>query len=170
MKRTYQVVTKPSTLSSREVAEFLSQDGQLLLPLVELLERGEKAIDEVIDVMGRATVEAVLRMSAEQLAGPKRQGRRADDRALYWHGSQPGRVTLSERKLRVGKAASAQEDGEAGGARRGRDPGVRRDAARSAPCRPHVGDHAERRLDPALRDGPAGDGRAGRHRQVGGLP
>ena len=48
MKRTYQVVTKPSTLSSRELAEFLSQDGQLLLPLVELLERGEQAIDEVI--------------------------------------------------------------------------------------------------------------------------
>ena len=70
MKRTYQVVTKPSTLSSRELAEFLSKDGQLLLPLVELLERGEKASDEVIDVMGRATVEAVLRMSAEQLAGP----------------------------------------------------------------------------------------------------
>ena len=67
------------------------------------MERGEKAIDEVIDVMGRATVEAVLRMSAEQLAGPKRQGRRADDRALYWHGSQPGRVTLSERQLRVEK-------------------------------------------------------------------
>ena len=103
MKRTYQVVTKPSTLSSRELAEFLSKDGQLLLPLVELLERGEKAIDEVIDVMGRATVEAVLRMSAEQLAGPKLQGRRADDRALYWHGSQPGRVTLSERQLRVEK-------------------------------------------------------------------
>ena len=103
MKRTYQVVTKASTLSSRELAEFLSKDGQLLLPLVELLERGEKAIDEVIDVMGRATVEAVLRMSAEQLAGPKRQGRRADDRALYWHGSQPGRVTLSERQLRVEK-------------------------------------------------------------------
>ena len=70
MKRTYKVVTKPSTLSSRELAECLSKDGQLLLPLVELLERGEKAIDEVVDVMGRATVEAVLRMSAEQLAGP----------------------------------------------------------------------------------------------------
>ena len=135
MKRTYQVVTKPSTLSSRELAEFLSKDGQLLLPLVELLERGEKAIDEVIDVMGRATVEAVLRMSAEQLAGPKRQGRRADDRALYWHGSQNHVERTSAAR---GKAASAQEDGAAGGARRGRDPGVRRDAARSAPCRPHV--------------------------------
>ena len=80
MKRTYQNVTKPSTLSSRAHAEFLSKDGQLLLPLVELVERGEKAIDEVIDVLGRATVEAVLRMSAEQRAGPKLPGRRADDR------------------------------------------------------------------------------------------
>ena len=103
MKRTYQVVTKPSTLSSRALAEFLSKDGQLLLPLVELVERGEKAIDEVIDVLGRAAVEAVLRMSAEQLAGPKRQGRRVDDCAVYWHGSQHGRVTLSERQLRVEK-------------------------------------------------------------------
>ena len=38
MKRTYQNVTKPSTLSSRARAEFLSKDGQLLLPLVELVE------------------------------------------------------------------------------------------------------------------------------------
>ena len=28
MKRTYQVVTKPSTLSRCELAEFLSKDGQ----------------------------------------------------------------------------------------------------------------------------------------------
>ena len=40
-----------------------------MIPLVELLEKGERAIDEVIDVMGRATIEAVLRMSAEQVAG-----------------------------------------------------------------------------------------------------
>ena len=42
------------------------------------MERGEKALDEVIDVMGRATIEAVLRMSAEQLAGPKRPGERGE--------------------------------------------------------------------------------------------
>ena len=101
MKRTYEIVTKPSTLSSCELAEFLSKDGQLLLPLVEFLERGEKAIDEVINVLGRVTVEAVLRMSAEQLAGPKRQGRCAADRALYWYGSQKGRVKLRERYFRV---------------------------------------------------------------------
>ncbi len=36
--------------------------------------------------MGRATIEAVLRMSAEQVAGPKEPGRRDADRELYWHG------------------------------------------------------------------------------------
>jgi putative transposase len=101
MKKPYQIVAETPKVSSRELAEFLSRDGQILLPLVELLERGEKAIDEVIDVMGRATVEAVLRMSAEQVAGAKRQGCRGDDRELYWHGSQKGRIALKERQLRV---------------------------------------------------------------------
>ena len=42
--------------------------------LVELLEQGDRAIDEVIDVMGRVLVEAVLQMSAEQVAGRRRRG------------------------------------------------------------------------------------------------
>ena len=107
-----------STASSRELADWLAKDGQLLVPLVELLEKGERAIDEVIDVMGRATVEAVLQMSAEQVAGPKAQGRRGPDREVYWHGVQGGRVALKERQLRVArprlrkKRRRADESGE----------------------------------------------------------
>ena len=89
--------------SSRELADWLAKDEQLLIPLVELLEKGEQAIDEVIDVMGRATIEAVLKMSAEQVAGPKEQGRRDADRELYWHGVRAGRVALKERQLQVDK-------------------------------------------------------------------
>ncbi len=103
MKRPYKIVHDTSTASSRALAEWLAKDGQLLVPLVELLEKGERAIDEVIDVMGRATVEAVLQMSAEQVAGPKAQGRRGPDRAVYWHGVQGGRIALKERQLRVAK-------------------------------------------------------------------
>ena len=77
--------------------------GSLRIPLVELLEKGERAIDEVIDVMGRATIEAVLQMSAAQVAGPKEQGRRDADREVYWHGVQAGRVALKERQLQVDK-------------------------------------------------------------------
>ena len=106
MKERYKIVSgasTPETPDRRELADWLAKDGQLLIPLVELLEKGERAIDEVIDVMGRATIEAVLRMSAEQVAGPKEQGRRDADRELYWHGVQAGRVALKERQLRVDK-------------------------------------------------------------------
>ena len=72
--------------SSRELAEFLAQDGQCLLPMLDLITQGERAIDEVVDVMGRATIEAIFRMSAEQIAGPRRQGK-ATEREVYWHGT-----------------------------------------------------------------------------------
>ena len=97
-KKPYRIVSGASKRSpgSRELAGWLAKDGQLLMPMVELLEKGERAIDEVIDVMGRATIEAVLQMSAVQVAGPKEQGRRDADRDLYWHGTQTGRVALQE--------------------------------------------------------------------------
>ena len=102
MKKPYRILPRASTPSSRELAAWLAKDGQLLIPLVELIEKGERAIDEVIDVMGRATVEALLEMRAEQV-GPKAQGRRGPDRKVYWHGVQAGRVALTERRLRVAK-------------------------------------------------------------------
>ncbi len=38
------------------MAEFLAQEGQFLLPMVQLIEGAELAVDELIDVMGRATI------------------------------------------------------------------------------------------------------------------
>src|SRR5688572_30390281 len=96
------VVDSSSKLDSRELAEFLTKEGQLLLPLLDLVTQGQRAIDEVIDVMGRATIEAILKMSAEEVAGKRQQGK-ASDRPHYWHGTQPGRVALAERQLRVDK-------------------------------------------------------------------
>jgi hypothetical protein len=79
---------KESPLSSQELASFLSKEGQLLLPMLDLVEQAQLAIDEVIDVMGRATIEAVLQMSAAELAGPKQQGKKTD-REIVYHGVQP---------------------------------------------------------------------------------
>ena len=53
MKRTYEVA---SATDKRAMAEFMKREGQFLLPMVELVERTELAIDEVIQVMGRATI------------------------------------------------------------------------------------------------------------------
>lgn len=56
--------------------EFLVKNGQALLPMVELIERSEMAVDELIDAPGRATIEAVLRLSAQGIAGPPQPVRR----------------------------------------------------------------------------------------------
>ena len=68
MKRTYEVRDRAD---KRAIREFLKREGQFLLPMLELVEQTEVAIDEVIQVMGRATIEAVLEMSAEGVAGVK---------------------------------------------------------------------------------------------------
>jgi len=85
----------------RALAEFLQKEGQLLLPMVELIERSQEAVDELIDVTGRATLEAVLALSAQGVAGPKHPGKEAG--AVRWHGRQHGLVSLSDRKIRVTK-------------------------------------------------------------------
>ena len=70
--------------------------------MVDLIERLRMAVDELIDVAGRATIEAVLQLSAEQVGGPRTPGQRRLDRP-HWHGRQAGRVCLRERKLGVRK-------------------------------------------------------------------
>jgi transposase-like protein len=105
MAERYQIVstdTNDRLPDSQELARFLAKDGQLLLPLLDLINNAQCAIDDLIDVMGRATIEAVLQMSAAQLAGPRQQGK-ATEREIVYHGTQKGRVALKERQLRVDK-------------------------------------------------------------------
>jgi len=77
----------------------LVKNGQALLPMVELIEQSKLAVDELIDVLGRAQIEAVLRLSAEGVAGPPHPGKKGG--AIGWHGREKGAVCLQERKLRV---------------------------------------------------------------------
>jgi len=98
MNKDYQIISKKN---SRELAKFLSREGQLLLPMLELIEQAEAAVDEVIDVVGRASIEAILLLSARQMAGPQHKGRNTGN--IRWHGKQNGVVPLAERKLRVDK-------------------------------------------------------------------
>ena len=44
-------------LDSRKIARFLSRDGQLLLPFLELICSTEQAVDELIDVVGKRLLE-----------------------------------------------------------------------------------------------------------------
>jgi transposase-like protein len=81
------------------LGRYLAKNGQVLLPMVELIEQSKLAVDELIDVLGRAQVEAVLRLSAERIAGPPHPGKKGGE--IGWHGREEGTVSLKERKLRV---------------------------------------------------------------------
>ncbi len=50
-QRDYQIVDKSN---SKKLTEFFCPEGQLLRPLVELITHTEMALDELVDVTGRA--------------------------------------------------------------------------------------------------------------------
>ena len=109
MKRSYHTITTNGPTNARRLAEFFSRNGQGLLPMVDLIEQSRLAVDELIDVAGRATIETVLQLSAEQLAGRRTPGQRRQQ--LLWHGRQAGRVCLRERKLGVSKPRLREKGG-----------------------------------------------------------
>lgn len=109
MQRSYHTLTTQGQTNARRLAEFFSRHGQGLLPMVDLIEQSRMAVDELIDVAGRATIEAVLQLSAEQVAGPRTPGQRRTGQ--LWHGRQAGRVCLKERKLGVTKPRLRQKGG-----------------------------------------------------------
>lgn len=77
MKRNYHTIDKDGKVNARQLGEFLSKNGQQLLPMVDLIEQCRMARDELIDVAGRATIQAVLELSAQQAAGRATPAREA---------------------------------------------------------------------------------------------
>jgi putative transposase len=109
VRKNYQVVSRDDR---RTLARWLTKHGQGLLPLVELVESTELALEELVDVSGRATIEAVLELSAMQVAGAPHRGQRGG--AIIWHGRQQGQVSLAERKVRVQRARLRRRGGGLG--------------------------------------------------------
>jgi len=111
VEKPYHIVSKKDT---RGLGHFLAKNGQALLPMVELVEQSKMAVDELIEVLGRAQIEAVLRLSAERIAGPPHPGKKRGE--IGWHGRERGTVCLKERKLRVERPRLRKEgqgeDGE----------------------------------------------------------
>lgn len=114
MNRNYHTLDNQGKVNERKLAEFLSKNGQQILPMVELITQSRMAIDDLVDVVGRATIETVLQLSAEQVAGPPQQGRKRQGE-IVWHGKQAGSVYLKERKLKVEKPRLRKKGGGAAG-------------------------------------------------------
>jgi len=110
VEKPYHVVEKKDT---QGLANFLVKNGQALLPMLEFIEQSQVAVDEFIDVVGRATLEALLRLSAEGVAGAPHPGKKGG--AIGWHGGEPGTICLKERKLRVKRPRLRKKGEKKGG-------------------------------------------------------
>jgi hypothetical protein len=84
-KSEYQIINRKD---SKELAKFLAKEGQFLLPMLDLIEQAQTAVDEVIDVVGRSAIEAILLLSAQQVGGPQHKGKNTGD--IRWYGRQKG--------------------------------------------------------------------------------
>lgn len=109
MGELYQIVANND---SKQLTEYLSHNGQALLPMVELIEQGQMVVEEFIDVLGRAALEAVLELSAAQVAGPPHQGKPGGE--VRRHGKQTGSVRLSTQKVRVDRPRLRHRSGGEG--------------------------------------------------------
>jgi len=99
VKKTYHIVNHEEKSAAASIEQFAKSNGQLLLPLIELITQARIAVDEVISSVGRNTIETILRLSAEQVAGTRTPGKSSGD--IRWHGSQNGRIALADRQLKV---------------------------------------------------------------------
>jgi len=109
MGKEYQITGKNG---SRELARFLAANGQVILPMVELIEESRIAVDDLLEVLGRSTLEAVLAISAAGVAGEAHQGKRGGE--IVRHGHQDGVVSLSNRKMRLSRPRLRKKGGGVG--------------------------------------------------------
>ena len=58
--KAYRIVDRSK---SQLLRDFLVKNGQVLLPMFKLVEGSRMAIDELVDVLGPASIEAVLQLS-----------------------------------------------------------------------------------------------------------
>lgn len=115
MSKSYQIVSgKDSPRSRQDLAKFLARQGaEFLAPMLELFERGRQTVDEWAGELGRVGIEALLILSADQLAGRPHPGRATGE--IRHHGRQRGLVQLAERQVRLDRPRLRRKGVGAGG-------------------------------------------------------
>jgi putative transposase len=99
VKKPYHIVTRADEKSASIIQQFCQANGQILLPLVERIQSASEAVNSVVHELSHQILETILRLSAENVAGPRTPGKPSGD--IRWYGSQPGTVALADRKVKV---------------------------------------------------------------------
>jgi putative transposase len=95
----YQIVTRAAKEAGAVIEQFCKANGQILLPILSLVQSASQVVDTVIHEIGVKTLELILALSAEEVAGPVTPGKVSGE--IRHHGSQMGRVQLADRKVKV---------------------------------------------------------------------
>ncbi len=99
MSKPYQIVTRAAKESAAVIEQFCQANGQILLPIVNMIQSASHVVDTVVHEIGVKTLELILALSAEQVAGPHTPGKASGE--IRHYGTQQGRVQLADRKVRV---------------------------------------------------------------------
>jgi transposase-like protein len=99
LSKTYQIVTRAAKESAAVIEQFCQANGQILLPIVNMIQSASQVVDSVVHEIGVKTLELILALSAEQVAGPRTPGKASGE--IRHYGSQRGCVQLADRKVRV---------------------------------------------------------------------
>ena len=99
MRGNYHVIDCKGRRAEQALAAFCQANGQVLLPLVELIEQARLTVSTVLDHVSQQTIEMILQLSAEQVAGRRTPGQASGE--IRWHGGQAGRVSLEDRQISV---------------------------------------------------------------------
>jgi hypothetical protein len=70
----YHVIDCKGRRAEQALAAFCQANGQALLPLVELIEQARLTVSTVLDHVSQQTIEMILHLSAEQVAGARTPG------------------------------------------------------------------------------------------------
>jgi putative transposase len=99
VKKPYQIVSRAAKESAAVVEQFCQANGQILLPIVNLIESASQVVERVIHEIQIHALETIFTLSAEQIAGARTPGKRSGE--IRWHGSQPGKIKLADREVKV---------------------------------------------------------------------
>jgi len=99
VKKTYHVVTRAARESAAVIEQFCETNGQILLPIVTLIQNASQVVEHVIHEIGHQMLEQILVSSAEQLAGARTPGKAKGD--IRYRGNQAGCVQLADHKMKV---------------------------------------------------------------------
>jgi len=101
VKKPYQIVTRAAQDSTAIVEQFCQANGQILLPIVNLIESASQEVSHVMHQIQMQTLETILTLSAEQIAGTRTPGKPSGE--IRWHGSQAGKIKLADREVKVNR-------------------------------------------------------------------